>query len=71
MNWKQVIGLVALALGVVILIYACNEAETYREQAAKLALGRYTKNTLWAYGLGIALSVVGLGVAVFFRKRKK
>ncbi len=69
MNPKQIIGLVALAIGVVLLIYGCQQAETYREQATHMMKGHYSSKTLWVYVVGTALTVAGIAGAVFFRKK--
>lgn len=59
MSSIRIIGLVALALGGVLLIFAWRASNAPIEQLSEALTGRYTNNTMWYLLAGIAGVVVG------------
>ncbi|MCC5958203.1 DUF3185 family protein [Roseinatronobacter sp. S2] len=65
MSQSNIIGIIALALGTVLLFFAWRASTTPVEQLSEVLTGRYTGNTMW-YLLSGVVSVV-LGVALLVR----
>jgi len=59
MSQSRILGIVALALGGVLLIFAWRAANAPIEQVTEALTGRYTNNTMWFLLAGIAGVVVG------------
>jgi hypothetical protein len=59
MSQSRILGIVALALGGVLLIFAWRASNAPIEQVAEALTGRYTNNTMWFLLAGIAGVVVG------------
>lgn len=58
-------GIVALALGVVLLFFAWRASNAPVDQLSEALTGRYTENTMW-YVLGGVAGIVA-GVALLYR----
>jgi hypothetical protein len=65
MTQMNIIGLVALAVGGVLLFFAWRATQAPIEQVSEALTGRFTGNTMW-YLLGGVASVVA-GAALIFR----
>lgn len=59
MSPYRIIGLVVLALGGVLLLFAWRASNAPLEQVSEALTGRYTNNTMWYLISGIAGIVVG------------
>jgi hypothetical protein len=59
MSQSRILGIVALALGGVLLIFAWRAANAPIEQVTEALTGRYTNNTMWFLLAGIAGVIVG------------
>lgn len=67
-NMIQILGVVALALGAVLLVFAYTASNAPIEQLSNTLTGRYTDQTMWYLLLGIAAAVIG-GVLVLSGRR--
>jgi hypothetical protein len=59
MSQSRILGIVALALGGVLLIFASRAANAPIEQVTEALTGRYSNNTMWFLLAGIAGVVFG------------
>lgn len=59
MSQSRIIGLVLLALGGVLLIFAWRASSAPLDQMSEALTGRYTNNTMWYLLAGIAGVVAG------------
>jgi LPXTG-motif cell wall-anchored protein len=59
MTQTNIIGFVALAIGIVLLFFAWRASNAPVEQLSEALTGRYTQNTMWYLIGGIAGVVVG------------
>lgn len=59
MPQTSIIGLIALALGGVLLFFAWRASSTPVEQISEALTGRYTGNTMWYLLAGIAGVIAG------------
>jgi hypothetical protein len=65
MTQTNIIGLVALAVGAVLLFFAWRASQAPMDQMSEALTGRYTGNTMW-YLLGGVVGVVA-GVGLLWR----
>ena len=65
MSKSTIGGIVALALGVVLLFFAWRASNAPVDQLSEALTGRYTENTMW-YVLGGVAGIVA-GVALLYR----
>lgn len=68
MDPKQILGIVALIVGVVLLGFAFNAADAPVDKISETLTGRYTDRTMWYFILGTAAVVVG-GLVFLFGRR--
>jgi drug/metabolite transporter (DMT)-like permease len=68
MNINQILGVVALALGAVLLGFAYHSSNAPIDQLSNTLTGRYTDQTMWYLGLGV-VAAVGGGLLAIFSKR--
>jgi uncharacterized BrkB/YihY/UPF0761 family membrane protein len=66
MTQSNIIGLVALALGAVLLFFAWQASNAPVEQMSEALTGRYTSNTMWYLLGGVACIVAG--AALLYRR---
>ncbi len=64
----QLIGIIALAVGAVLLYFGYNASQAPIDQISNTLTGRYTDNTMWYVVGGVALVVTGIGVTLFGRR---
>lgn len=69
MTTNKIIGIAALAVGVVLLGFGYNSTNAPMEQLSEAVTGRYSSETTWYIGLGIA-TIVGGGLLAAFGNRK-
>jgi drug/metabolite transporter (DMT)-like permease len=69
-NWKQIGSLVAFVVGIVLIVFAVQSMDTFREELAKKITGKYSKETMTYFIVGIALLVGGTCGVIFYRNRK-
>ena len=69
MDMKRVIGIVVLAVGAVLLGFAYHATNAPMERVSDAVTGRYSNETMWYFGVGIA-AVVGGGLLALFGNRK-
>jgi hypothetical protein len=62
MTQTNIIGLVALALGVVLLFFGWRASQAPLDQVSEALTGRFTGNTMWYLLGGIVGVVVGAGL---------
>lgn len=67
MDTTKTFGLVALAIGLVLLGFGFNATEAPLDQVHNTLTGRYTDATMW-YIVGGFMALVFGGLAVFLRK---
>ncbi len=65
MSQSNILGLVALALGAVLLFFAWRASNAPIEQVSEALTGRYTGNTTW-FIVGGVIGIVG-GAALLLR----
>lgn len=68
MSQSSILGLVALALGAVLLFFAWRASNAPVEQVSEALTGRYTGNTTW-FIVGGVIGVVA-GAALLWRDRR-
>ena len=64
----RIIGLVALALGAVLLVFAWRGANAPVDQLTDAVSGQYTDRTMWTLYAGIAAVVAGVLLALFGKR---
>lgn len=69
MSVSRIIGVVLVAVGVVLLIFAVTATDSPAEQLSQAFTGTYTEETMWYFILGIAAVVGGGLLALFGRGR--
>jgi len=69
MDTKRVIGIVALAIGAVLLGFAYHATNAPMEKISDAVTGRYSNETMWYLTVGIAAAVGG-GLLALFGNRK-
>ena len=68
MKANQIVGIVALVLGVVLLGFAYQSSNAPLDQISSAFTGRYTNQTMWYLFGGIGI-VLGGGLLAVFGKR--
>ncbi len=68
MDSRQIFGVVALVIGVVLLGFAFNAADAPADRISETFTGRYTDRTMWYFVLGTAGVIAG-GLFLFFGRR--
>jgi membrane protease YdiL (CAAX protease family) len=68
MTLGRIIGAVLLVIGIVLVIFAMQAAESPVEQVSEALTGRFTERTMWYWILGIA-GIVGGGLLLLFGKK--
>lgn len=68
MNTSRIVGIVALAIGVVLLIFAQQATQTPVEELSNTLTGRYTDETMWYLVAGVAAAVGGVALLIFGRR---
>jgi drug/metabolite transporter (DMT)-like permease len=69
MSMTQILGAVALVIGLVLLGFAYNAANAPMEQVSEVLTGRYSSQTMWYLILGMAAAVGGVLLIAFGRQR--
>ncbi len=64
----QLIGIVALAVGAVLLYFGYNASQAPIDQISNSLTGRYTDNTMWYVIGGVAMIATGIAVTLFGRR---
>jgi drug/metabolite transporter (DMT)-like permease len=67
MRMTQILGVVALVIGLVLLGFAYHASNAPMEQVSEAITGRYTNQTMWYLILGIAAAVGGVLLVAFGR----
>ena len=65
MKMTRIIGIVVFAIGAVLLGFAFHATNAPLEKLSDTMTGRYSNETMWYFGLGIAALVAGGLLAVF------
>ncbi|EKE77635.1 MULTISPECIES: DUF3185 family protein [Oceanibaculum] len=68
MTMSRIAGIVALAIGVVLLIFAQQATEAPVEELSNTLTGRYTDETMWYLVAGVAAAVGGGALLIFGRR---
>ncbi|HSF64238.1 MAG TPA: DUF3185 family protein [Paracoccaceae bacterium] len=68
MDIPRIIGLVGVALGLVLLLFAWRATDAPADQIAEAVSGRFTDRTMWGLYAGIVM-LVGGGLLFLFGKR--
>ena len=68
MGMSRIAGIVALAIGAVLLFFAHQASNTVVEELSNTLTGRYTDETMWYLILGIASAVGGASLLIFGRR---
>lgn len=68
MRMTQILGVVALVIGLVLLGFAYHASNAPMEQVSEAITGRYTNQTMWYLILGIAAAVGGIFLVIFGRR---
>jgi LPXTG-motif cell wall-anchored protein len=69
MRMTQILGVVALVIGLVLLGFAYHASNAPMEQVSEAITGRYTNQTMWYLILGIAAAVGGVLLVAFGRRK--
>ena len=69
MRMTQILGVVALVIGLVLLGFAYHASNAPMEQVSEAITGRYTNQTMWYLILGIAATVGGVLLVAFGRRK--
>jgi drug/metabolite transporter (DMT)-like permease len=69
MSMTQILGGVALVIGLVLLGFAYHASNAPMEQVSEAITGRYTNQTMWYLILGIAAAVGGVLLVAFGRPK--
>jgi LPXTG-motif cell wall-anchored protein len=69
MRMTQILGAVALVIGLVLLGLAYHASNAPMEQVSEAITGRYTNQTMWYLILGIAAAVGGALLVAFGRRK--
>lgn len=64
----QLIGIIALAVGAVLLYFGYNASQAPIDQLSNTLTGRYTDNTMWYVIGGVAMVATGIAVTLFGRR---
>jgi LPXTG-motif cell wall-anchored protein len=64
----RVLGLVILLVGVILLAFGINSANTVTEGAVEGVTGKYTSGTMWYLIAGVVMAVIGSFMT--FRRRR-
>lgn len=68
MTPKLIIGLVALAVGIMLLGFGFNAADAPADKITETLTGRYTDRTMWYFISGVVAVVAGGAILVFGRR---
>jgi drug/metabolite transporter (DMT)-like permease len=68
MRMTQILGAVALVIGVVLMGLAYHASNAPMDQVSNAITGRYTNQTMWYLILGIAAAVGGVLLVAFGRR---
>jgi len=69
MRMTQILGAVALVVGLVLLGFAYQASNAPMEQVSDALTGRYTNQTMWYLIVGIAAAVGGVLLVAFGRRK--
>lgn len=69
MNMKHILGIVVIAVGLVLLVFAFNASNSPMEQISDSLTGRYSNQTMW-YFIGGVAALVGGGLLVMLQYRR-
>jgi LPXTG-motif cell wall-anchored protein len=69
MRMTQILGAVALVIGVALLGFAYHASNAPLDQVSNAITGRFTDQTMWYLILGIAAAVGGALLLAFGRRR--
>ena len=64
----QLIGIIALAVGAVLLYFGYNASQAPIDQLSNTLTGRYTDNTMWYVIGGGVLVATGIAATLFGRR---
>lgn len=68
MTGTQIVGIVLLVVGVVLLFFGMQQADSPADQITEAFTGRFTEGTMWYLVGGIA-AIVGGGLMALFARR--
>lgn len=68
MRPQQMLGIIALIVGLVVLGFAFNASDAPADRITETLTGRYTDRTMWYFIVGTA-AVIGGAVLMFFGRR--
>jgi LPXTG-motif cell wall-anchored protein len=69
MSMTQILGAVAMVIGLVLLGFAYQASNAPMEQVSDALTGRYTNQTMWYLIVGIAAAVGGVLLVAFGRRK--
>jgi hypothetical protein len=65
---QKLLGVVCLVIGVMLLVWAHDSAQSFNSQLSNLINGNPTNRTMYLYAGGAALSISGLVQILWIRK---
>lgn len=65
---RHVLGMAAIAVGVVFLVFAYNGSKAPVDQIASALTGSYTEQTMWFLLMGVVSMVVGATLMMLGRR---
>lgn len=68
MGPRQIFGIVALVVGIVLLGFAFHSADAPVDRISETLTGRYTDRTMWYFIIGTGAVIAG-GLFVFLGRR--
>jgi drug/metabolite transporter (DMT)-like permease len=66
---NRIIGLVIFAIGAALLIFAYHSTNAPLEKLSNSLTGRYSHETMWYFGAGLAAAVGGALLATVGRRK--
>jgi LPXTG-motif cell wall-anchored protein len=69
MRMTQILGIVALVIGLVLLGFGYHASNAPLDQVSDALTGRFTDQTMWYLILGIVAAVGGVLLVAFGRRR--
>jgi hypothetical protein len=67
----RILGIVVLVVGLILLAFGLNSTESAAESVKETFTGRYTDRTMWYLIGGVALALLGGGIAIMGRRPQR
>lgn len=71
MNFKLILGVILLAVGIALIVMSSNSMDTFGERVSKEFSGNYSDETMRNLIIGIILAAGGAGLLIFGKKWRR